>query len=58
MKNTLEGVRSTLYRLNDSFFCISELEDRIVEITVTEQKKEKKKKQGQFKRPLKHNHVY
>ena len=44
MKNTREGVRSTLYRLNDSFFCISELEDRILEITVTEQKKEKKKK--------------
>ena len=43
MKNTLEGIRSTLYRLNDSFFCISELEYRIVEITVTEQKKEKKK---------------
>ena len=43
MKNTLEGVRSTLYRLNDSLFCISELEDIIVEITVTEQKKEKKK---------------
>ena len=45
MKNTLEGIRSTLYRLNNSFFCISELEDRIVEITVTEQKNKQKQQQ-------------
>ena len=39
MKNTLEGINS---RLNDIEEQISELEDRVVEITATEQKKEKK----------------
>ena len=37
MENTLEGVTS---RLNDAREYISELEDRVVEITATEQKKE------------------
>ena len=38
MKNTLEGINS---RLNDTREQISELEDRIVDITEAEQKKEK-----------------
>ena len=37
MKNTLGGICT---RLNDSEGWISELEDRVVEITATEQKKE------------------
>ena len=37
MKNTLEGINS---RLNDSEEWISELEDRVVENTAAEQKKE------------------
>ena len=37
MKNTLGGIYT---RLNDSEGWISELEDRVVEITATEQKKE------------------
>ena len=36
MKNTLEGIN---HRLNDTEEWISELEDRIVEITEDEQKK-------------------
>ena len=36
MKNTLEGINS---RLNDSEKWISELEDRVVEITTPKQKK-------------------
>ena len=40
MKNTLLGLDS---RLNDTEERISELEDRAVEITKAEQKKEKKK---------------
>ena len=38
MKNSLEGINS---RLNDTREQISELEDRIVDITEAEQKKEK-----------------
>ena len=38
MKNTLEGIKS---RLNDTDEQISELEDRVVEITDAEQKKKK-----------------
>ena len=37
MKNTLEGIKS---RLNDTEEQISELEDRVVEITEAEQKEE------------------
>ena len=37
MKNTLEGINS---RINESEEWISELEDRMVEITATEQNKE------------------
>ena len=44
MKNTLEGINS---RLNDSEEYISELEDKVVEITTTEQKKEKRKKKSE-----------
>ena len=40
IKNTLEGINRTI---NDSEEQISELEDRRVEITVMEQKKEKKR---------------
>ena len=51
MKNTLEGINS---RLNDIKAQISNLEDKVVEITAIEQKKRIKNenKQGQFKRPL------
>ena len=40
MKNTLEGINS---RITEAEEQISELEDRVVEINVTEQNKEKKK---------------
>jgi len=39
MKNTLEGINS---RLGDTEENISDLEDRIVEITQTEQQKERR----------------
>ena len=39
MKNTLEGINS---RLDDTEEQISELEDRLVEITKAEEKKEKR----------------
>ena len=39
MKNTLEGINS---RLNNTQEWIRELEDRVVDITTAEQKKEKK----------------
>ena len=41
MKNTLEGINS---RINEAEEQISELEDRVVEITATEQNKEKRMK--------------
>ena len=41
MKNTLEGINC---RLNDKEEQISELEDRVVEITDTEQKKKRMKR--------------
>ena len=44
MKNTLEGINS---RLNKAEEWISELEDRVVEITTTEQKKEKRMKRNE-----------
>ena len=44
MKNTLEGINS---RLNDSKEWISDLEDRVVEITATEQKKERRMKRNE-----------
>ena len=44
MKNTLEGMKS---KLNDIAEWISELEDRIVEITDSEQKKEKRMKSNE-----------
>ena len=40
MTNTLEGINS---RINEAEEWISDLEDRLVEITATEQNKEKKK---------------
>ena len=51
LKNTLEWINSSLNKEEE---WISELEDRIVEITDDEQKKRKKneKKWGKFKRPL------
>ena len=39
MKNTLEGIHS---RINEAEERISELEDRMVEITAAEQNKEKR----------------
>ena len=48
MKNRLEGINS---RLSDTEECISDLEDRIMEITQTEQQKEKQKWE-EFKRSL------
>ena len=44
MKNTLEGINS---RLNDAEKEISELEDRVVEITNTKQKKKKRMKRNE-----------
>ena len=44
MKNTLGGINS---RLNDTEEQISELEDRVVEITAAEQKKEKRIKRNE-----------
>ena len=41
MKNTLEGINS---KITDAEEQISELEDRMVEITATEQNKEKRMK--------------
>ena len=50
MKNTLDGINSGL---DDREVWISELEDRVVEITQLEQKKKKEfKKWGKFKGPL------
>ena len=43
-KNTLEGIKS---RLNDTEERISELEDKVVEITIAEQKKEKRMKRNE-----------
>ena len=58
MENTLEWISS---RLNDTEEQISKLEDRVVKINATEQRKEKKKyekKWGQFKRPLGQHQVH
>ena len=44
MKNTLEGINS---RLNDIKAQISNLEDRMVEFTATEQNKEKRMKRNE-----------
>ena len=41
MKNTLEGINSGISKAKE---WISELEDRVVEITAAEQKKKEKKK--------------
>ena len=49
MKNTLEGINS---RLNNSEGWISELEDRVVEITATEQKKKRMKRNEDSLRDL------
>ena len=49
IKNTSDGINSGL---DDTREIFSELENRVVEITQTEQKKRKKLlKRGQFKRP-------
>ena len=42
MKNTLEGINS---RITEAEKCISDLEDRMGETTVTEQNKEKEWKE-------------
>ena len=44
MKNTLDGISS---RITEAEEWVSELEDRMVEITVTVQNKEKKKKRNE-----------
>ena len=44
MKNTLEGINS---RINEAEEQISELEDRLVEITAMEQNKEKRMKRNE-----------
>ena len=44
MKNTPEGINR---RLNDTEEWISKLEDRVVETTATEQKKEKRMKRNE-----------
>ena len=59
MENTLEWINS---RLNEREEQISKLEDRVVKINASEQRKEKKKwyekKWGQFKRPLGQHQVH
>ena len=45
MKNILEGINS---RINEAEERISELEDRMVEITTTEQNKEKIMKRNEY----------
>ena len=44
MKNTLKGINS---RINKGEECISELEDKMVEITAVEQNKEKRMKRNE-----------
>ena len=44
MKNTLEGINSRIIEAEER---ISDLEDRMVEITVEEQKKEKRMKRNE-----------
>ena len=44
MKNTLEGINS---RINKAEERVSELEDRVVEITAKEQNKEKRMKRNE-----------
>ena len=44
MENTLEGINS---RINEAEEQTSELEDRVVEITATEQNKEKRMKRNE-----------
>ena len=44
MKNTLEGIYS---RITEAEECISDLEDRMVEFTATEQNKEKRMKRNE-----------
>ena len=44
MKNTREGINS---RVTEADECISELEDRMVEITAMEQGKEKRMKRNE-----------
>ena len=48
MNNTLEGIN----RITEAEEWINDLENRMVEITATEQNIEKKKKKRQPKRPL------
>ena len=54
MKNTIEGINN---QINEADGWINELGNKVVEITSSEQNKEKKseKKWGQFKRPLEHH---
>lgn len=55
-KNTLEGINS---KWNDTEEWISELEDRVVEITETENNNKKNKKNwGPFKKLLKQHQAY
>ena len=46
MKNTLEGINS---KINEAEEWISELEDRMVELTAVEQNKENKRKKNKQK---------
>ena len=46
MKNTLEGINS---KINEAEEWISELEDRMVELTAVEQNKENKRKKNKKK---------
>lgn len=55
-KNTLEGINS---KWNDTEEWISELEDRVVEITETANNNKKDKKNwGPIKKPLKQHQAY
>ena len=59
MKNTLEGIYS---RITEAEECISDLEDRMVEFTATEQNKEKRMKRNEDSlkdlwNNIKHNNI-
>ena len=55
IKNSLEGINS---RITEAEEWISDLEDKIVEITTTEQNKEKRMKKGQYQRPLEQHEMH
>lgn len=55
MKSTLDGINNRLDRIQE---CISDLGNRIMEITQSEEQKEKQIKMRKFKGPLKQHQIY